>query len=68
MLTESEFTREWRRMFGQDGVTDSAIKKGDDLVERLPLESPLRARYDRELNDLRKIVKQQPPNSRSTES
>lgn len=68
MLTEAEVTWEWRKLFGHDGVTDSAIERGAALVERLPSESPLRARYFRELDDLRKIAKKQLSKSRSASS
>ena len=52
MLTESEVTRSWARLFkGQ--VNDTTLDKAEALLDELRPESPLRHRLATELDELR---------------
>ena len=53
MLTESDATLMWRRLFLEQTVTDQLLVQAEALVEELPLESPLRLRFATEISELR---------------
>lgn len=52
MLTESEVSRSWARLFKGE-VTDATLAKGEALLDELRPESPLRHRLATELDELR---------------
>ncbi len=56
MLSEFEFTSCWRTLFGGGNVTRDTIEQAQALVDELPLESPLRVRFQGELNEIRNRV------------
>ena len=53
MLTESEITRSWRKLFTSGAYGDEAFVEAEDLLDELRPESPLRHRLSLELNELR---------------
>ena len=53
MLTESEVSRSWSRLFKSEGVTDATLAKAETLLNELRPESPLRHRLSTELDELR---------------
>ena len=54
MLTESEVSRSWSRLFKQ-GLTEEAFDNASNLLDELRPESPLRHRLEGELGELRKM-------------
>lgn len=55
MLSEREFCVQWRKLFVDLPVDESAYAQADALIEALPSTSPLRQRYGRELSDLQQL-------------
>ena len=55
MLTESEITRSWRKLFTRDECGDEAFVEAEGLLDELRPESPLRHRLSIELNELRTL-------------
>ncbi len=55
MLTESEVSRSWSRLFKDGEYGNDAIDSAENLLEELRPESPLRHRLSNELGELRKL-------------
>ena len=55
MLTESQVQRSFRGLFTNGNITEDALTKGEELLDELRPESPLRHRLSDELEELRKI-------------
>ncbi len=53
MMNESDATRKWRQLFEGQSVTTQLLAKAESLVGELPAESPLRLRYETEIDELR---------------
>jgi hypothetical protein len=54
VLTEQEVTRSWQRLFKGD-ITAETFVKGENLLDELRPESPLRHRLMSELEELREL-------------
>lgn len=54
MLTESEVSRSWSRLF-KNGLSPEAFDNAEDLLNELRPESPLRHRLEGELDELREL-------------
>ncbi len=55
MLTESEITRSWRKLFTDDECGDEVFVQAEGLLDELRPESPLRHRLSIELHELRTL-------------
>ena len=55
MLTESEVSRSWNRLFKQSELSSDTFENAENLLEALRPESPLRHRLSHELEELRKM-------------
>ena len=55
MLTESEVSRSWNRLFTNGEQTEDTFESAENLLDSLRPESPLRLRLAQELEELRKI-------------
>lgn len=55
MLTESEVSRSWARLFKDGNFTSQSFESAENLLDELRPESPLRHRLASELNELQKI-------------
>ena len=55
MLTESEVSRSWARLFKDGKFTTDTFGTAENLLEELRPESPLRHRLTNELTELQKI-------------
>jgi hypothetical protein len=53
MLTESDTTRLWGKLFHGQAITSRLLAEAEQLVSELPSESPLRLRFATEINELR---------------
>ena len=56
MTSEHDITLEWRRIFKGGNLSEKLLDRAQLLIEGLSVESPLRIRFENELNELRKIV------------
>jgi hypothetical protein len=57
LLTEAEVQRSFRKLYGSAAdITPDSLDKGEELLEQLRPESPLRHRLSVELDELRKLV------------
>lgn len=56
MISDYEFQREWKRLFKGERARKETVRKARKLVNRLSLESPLRVRFGKELDDIETIV------------
>jgi hypothetical protein len=54
-MNEREVTARWRELFLGQSITPELLKKADALIDRLGAESPLRVRWTKELEDIRKL-------------
>lgn len=54
MLTESEVSRSWSRLF-KNGLSEEAFTSAENLLTELRPESPLRHRLENELDELREM-------------
>jgi hypothetical protein len=54
LLTESEVSRSWSRLF-KNGLSSEAFENAEDLLNELRPESPLRHRLEGELGELREM-------------
>ena len=57
MRTEHEIIIEWRKLFKNGNVTEESIDAAQKLIDDLSGESPLRVRFENELDELRRIAK-----------
>jgi len=55
LLTESEVSRSWTRLFKDGNFTTEKFGSAENLLEELRPESPLRHRLSNELVELQKI-------------
>ncbi|MCH2115478.1 MAG: hypothetical protein MK171_11290 [Pirellulales bacterium] len=55
MLTESEVSRSWARLFTGGDHTEEAFESAENLLDALRPESPLRLRLSQELEELKEI-------------
>ncbi len=55
MLTESEVSRSWARLFKDGNFTTDTFGSAENLLDELRPESPLRHRLTSELTELQKI-------------
>jgi len=55
--TEHEIIIEWRKLFKNGNVTEESIDAAQKLIDDLSGESPLRVRFENELDELRRIAK-----------
>lgn len=59
MLTESDATRLWQRLFRGQEITSQTLVEADSLVNELRPESPLRLRLSTELEEIRNLHQRQ---------
>lgn len=59
MLTEQEISRAWRSLFRGAPHTEDVFDKAERLLDELRPESPLRHRLGTELDELRRMAKQE---------
>jgi len=52
MISEDEFQRQWRRLFRDTAIEKSTVRKARKLVDQLPHVSPLRVRFEKELDEI----------------
>ena len=52
MISENEFQRQWRRLFKDTAIEKSTVSKARQLVDQLPPVSPLRVRFEKELDEI----------------
>ena len=57
MRTEHEIIIEWHKLFKNGNVTEESIDAAQKLIDDLSGESPLRVRFENELDELRRIAK-----------
>jgi len=55
LLTESEVSRSWARLFKDDSFSTEAFDSAENLLNELRPESPLRHRLLNELEELKKM-------------
>ncbi len=55
LLTESEVSRSWARLFKSDSFSTEAFNSAENLLNELRPESPLRHRLLNELEELKKM-------------
>ncbi len=55
LLTESEVSRSWNRLFKDGKFTTDSFESAENLLDELRPESPLRHRLSSELVELQKI-------------
>ena len=55
MLTESEVSRSWNRLFKDSNFSTDAFDSAEALLDELRPESPLRHRFGNELEELKKL-------------
>jgi len=55
LLTESEVSRSWTRLFKSNDLTTDTFDNAENLLDELRPESPLRHRLLSELEELRKL-------------
>lgn len=60
MLTEAEVQRCFRKLFVAGEINQEMVERGEQLIEQLRLESPLRLRLTEELDELRQSVPSSP--------
>ena len=56
LLTEDQVHRSFRNLFSTSEITDEALEKAEELLDELRLESPLRHRLSKELEELRQLA------------
>lgn len=54
MVTESEISRSWSRLF-KDGLSEEVFASAEEVLKDLRAESPLRFRLEKELDELRHL-------------
>ena len=55
LLTESEVSRSWARLFKDGNFTTESFESAENLLDELRPESPLRHRLSNELVELQKL-------------
>jgi hypothetical protein len=57
LLTEAEVQRSFRKLFGTGAeITPESLDRGEELLDQLRPESPLRHRLSTELDELRRLT------------
>ena len=57
MRNQNDITLEWRETFKGGNLNKKTLDRAQKLLDELSVESPLRVRFESELNELRKIAK-----------
>ena len=57
MRDQKDITLEWREIFKDGNLNKKTFDRAQKLLDELSVESPLRVRFENELNELRKIEK-----------
>ena len=57
MRNQNDITLEWRETFKGGDINKKTLDRAQKLVDELSVESPLRVRLEKELNELREIGK-----------
>ena len=55
MRSEYDVAYDWRSVFKGGNLSEKTFKRAQQLIDALSVESPLRIRFENELNELRKI-------------
>ena len=55
-LDEREAMQAWRQLFRGDPVSDHTIAEAESLIDQLHPESPVRVRFSKELDEVRKLL------------
>ena len=55
MLTESEVSRSWNRLFKDSSFSNDTLDSAEAMLDELRPESPLRHRLSNELDELKKL-------------
>jgi len=55
LLTESEVSRSWNRLFKDSSFSTDALDNAEAMLDELRPESPLRHRLSNELDELKKL-------------
>jgi hypothetical protein len=55
LLTESEVQRTFNKLFRDSDISQEKLEKGEQLLELLRPESPLRFRLEEQLEELRRL-------------
>lgn len=55
MLTESEVSRSWQKLFKSGAFTETTFERAEALLDELRGTSPLRHRLQSELEELRQL-------------
>ena len=55
MLDERDATRLWQQLFHGQAITSLTLPEAELLLTKLSLESPLRLRFSKELEEIRSI-------------
>jgi len=58
LVSEQDISQAWRELFYNRPITAERLSQGEQLLERLKPESPLRFRFTRELDDFRRLCEQ----------
>ena len=56
MISENDFRLEWKWLFRAKPIEKSIVGKARNLVDQLPDVSPLRVRYEKELDEIKTIM------------
>lgn len=65
MVNEGQVTLLWQRLFDVQQITPELLQRGDELIDQLRPESPLRFRLQRELNEMRQLQQRQTAGSQT---
>ena len=57
MRDQKDITLEWRETFKDGNLNKKTFDRAQKLLDELSVESPLRVRFENEVNELRKIEK-----------
>ena len=57
MVSDSDFQREWKRLFAGGRAERETVRKARKLLNQLSLESPLRVRFAKDLDEIETIVR-----------
>lgn len=56
LLSEHKVISEWRKLFNGSEITSGTLAEAERLIDELSLETPLRFRLGRELDDIRTML------------
>lgn len=66
MLNEGQVSLLWQRLFSNQTVTPECLARGDELIDQLRAESPLRFRLEQELREIRQLQEPKPVRAKPT--